>query len=341
MRSREVLELGPSDGSLLIRIPLVSIWLNAAGGRALDSLYATSTHAIATTRMITDSDLVSLSRHLMYRGEHVTEIRIKAWLEQFGDHYHQYLAFRMLRRMVTDGYFTSTKLQSTVLPRLAANISNLAAARQLTREANNQNLKNAFLIDHGVAGDSTQGTLSALAKALKIKKANIVHRDDLTNRLSGLGSGVVLFLLDDYCGSGTHLGKELDLLLSTISTLGEEWIERVNVVVGAGVVAAPADLPSSDSPVTVETTGGVFLGDRFRPFSRDSGVFETEKETEQAREMATSIGHALMASNPLGFGGQALLALFEFNCPNNAPPIFWRSGSVSGSPWVPLFERMV
>jgi hypothetical protein len=341
LRSREVLESGTSAGSLLIRIPLVGIWLNDAGGRALDGLYASSKHATATMRMVTDSDLVALSRQLIYRGEHVTEIRIRAWLAQFGDNYHQYLAFRMLRRMIMDGYFTSTKLQNTVLPRLAANASKLAAWRQLVREANNQNLKNAFLIDHGVAGDSTQGTLSALAKALKIKKANIIPADEIGDRVRGLGTGVVLFLLDDYCGTGTHLAKELASLLATAAKLGDDWTEKVNIVVGAGVVADENDLPSPDVPVTVETVGGVFLGERFRPFSPDSGVFETDKERDDAREMVKSIGRALLANNPLGFGGQALLTLLDFNCPNNVAPIFWRAGSVSGSPWVPLFERMV
>lgn len=209
------------------------------------------------------------------------------------------------------------------------------------REANTQALKNAFLINHGVAGDSTQGTLSALAKALKIKKANIIPASEIGERVRGLGTGVVLFLLDDYCGTGTHLAKELDSLLVTAASLGDDWTEKVSIVVGAGVVADEKDLPSPDVPVTIETVGGSFLGDRFRPFSPDSGMFETDKERDDAKEMAQSIGRALMPNNPMGYGGQALLTLLEFNCPNNVAPIFWRNGSDSGSPWVPLFERMV
>src|SRR5690606_32020266 len=128
----------------LISIPIVGTWLLEAGGRALDGIYAGSKHATATARMITDMDLVGLSRQLVYAGEHVTEIRIKAWLDQFGDNYHQFLAFRLLRRMVLDGYFTSSKLQNTVLPRLATNAGQLGAARQLVREGNNQTFRNAY-----------------------------------------------------------------------------------------------------------------------------------------------------------------------------------------------------
>ena len=90
-----------------------------------------------------------------------------------------------------DGFYTSSKLQTSVLPKLTSNAAKLGAWRQLTREANNQNLRNAFLIDHGVAGDSTQGTLSALAKALKIKKANIIPADEIGQRVEALGTSVV------------------------------------------------------------------------------------------------------------------------------------------------------
>jgi len=341
LKAREVLRSGPSDGSLLISIPLVAVWLLDAGSKVLDGVYSTSKHATATARMVTDSELVALSKQLHYRGEHVTEIRLKAWLEQFGDNYHQYLAFRMLRRMVMDGYFTSTKLQNTVLPRLSTNVGQLAVARHLIRDTNNQTLKNAYLIDHGMPGDSTQGTLSALAKSLRIKKANIVSTDSIGARLKGVGTGSVLFLLDDYSGTGTHLTKTLDQLLDNLSELGTEAHDNLHVVVGAGVVADEAALPKPESSIAIETVGGLYLGDRLRPFHAESGVFGTEKERHDAEEMTRSIGKALLPGNPLGFGGDALLTLFEFNCPNNVAPIFWRNGAVSGTPWVPLFERMV
>jgi len=340
LRAREVLAAGPSDGSLLISIPLVAVWLLDAGNKVLDALYSTSKHAIATVRMITDSDLVSLSKQLQYRGEHISEIRLKAWLEQFGDNYHQYLAFKMLRRMILDGYFTSTKLQSNILPRLSANVSELRAARLLVRENNNQTLKNAYLVDHGVAGDSTQGTLSALTKSLHVKKSNVLPPDEIVARLKNSNGDTVLFLLDDYSGTGTHLHKTLEQLLGALADNAEAH-ERVHIVLGAGVVADESDLPRPESPFSIEHVAGLYLGERFRPFSPGSGVFDSEKERLDAETMTASIGNALMPSNPLGFGGKAILALFEFNCPNNAAPVFWRAGAVSGARWVPLFERAV
>ncbi|QCQ16482.1 hypothetical protein EHF32_06935 [Microbacterium sp. RG1] len=341
LKSREIVRTGPSGDRLLLSIPLVGVWLLAAGGRALDGVYATSKHATATVRMITDSDLVGLAKNLRYGGEQVTEIRLKAWLEQFGGNDRQYLAFKMLRRMILDGYFTTTRLQNTELPRLVTAVGKLMVNRSLVREANSHYLRNAFLIEHGVAGDSTQGTLSSLTKALKIKKANVIRPEVLPERARALDNDVVLFLLDDYCGSGTHLTKELEKLTDIVMGMGEDWVERVHIVVGACVVADEADLPSVPGPIHIERVGGTFLGERFRPFSPGSGVFDTAKEREDAEMMTTSIGKALVPNNPLGFGGRALLTLFEFNCPNNVAPVFWKTGSVSGTAWIPLFERAV
>ena len=98
-------------------------------------IYASSQHAIATTRMVTDAELAALSRNLVYDGEHVTEIRINAWLEQFGDNYHQYLAFRMLRRMIQDGYFTSSKLRPPRCPGLRLTSRNLPPGDRWKRTA--------------------------------------------------------------------------------------------------------------------------------------------------------------------------------------------------------------
>jgi len=341
LRSREVLRASLTGDKVNITIPLVGIWLQSAGARALDGVYANSKHAIATVRMITDADLVELARNLQYKGEQITEIRVKAWLEQFGGNDRQYLAYKMLRRMLLDGYFTSTRLQRTEIPRLVKSINESNAARIMLRDPKGQYYRNAYLINHGKPGDSTQGTLSVVAKALKITKSNIIRASEIADRIRPAQSDVVLLLLDDYCGTGTHLTGELDALVQTITELGEDWVERVHIVVGASVVADEGDLPSNAGPISIETVGGSFLGERFRPFSEESGLFDTAKEREDALEMTASIGNALLPSNPLGFGGRALLTLFEFNCPNNVAPIFWKSGTVSGVKWHPLFERAV
>lgn len=338
---RRVIEKGPVESSVLISIPLVAIWLTYAGARELDREYAKSMHAIETVKLVTDSDLVGLSRGLAYRGEAISEIRIRDWLQQFGDNYHQFLAFKLLSRMVKDGYFTTSRLQETVMPRLRQAVSNSQTAHLLARD-NNGYAQNGYLIDHGKSGDSTQGTLSWLCKTLKIKKANILSPDQIVpGKVRLRDPGAILFILDDFCGSGEHLRDCLSEVFEYLPALGDSWREDVHIVVGAGVVSNSGRLPSfQDSGISIEHVSGLELGARFRPFNLDSGVFETEQERRDAEDLITTIGRALTPNNPLGFGGDALLALLEFNCPNNAPPVFWKKGRYAGRTWYPLFERV-
>lgn len=337
---REVLERGPAEASLLISIPLVAIWMTQAGARELEREYAKSSHATETVKLVTDSDLVSISRNLVYKGEAISEIRIRDWLRQFGDNYHQHLAYRLLRRMVKDGYFTSSRLNEQIMPRLREAISESSAARLIARD-NNGYMQNGYLIKHGRAGDSTQGAISWLCKGMKIKKANILSPEEiLPSKVRLRDPGALIFVLDDYCGTGGHLEEIVEQVIEYLPGLGDDWRDGVHLVVGAGVVSDLERLKFfPDSGLIIESVAGLELGSRFRPFNTDSGVFDSDDERHDAEDMLTTIGRALLKNNPLGYGGDALLTLLEFNCPNNAPPVFWRSGTYGGKPWYPLFER--
>jgi hypothetical protein len=48
------------------------------------------------------------------------------------------------------------------------------------------------------------------------------------------------------------------------------------------------------------------------------------------------LGAALYPKHPLGYGDNALLVAYQFQCPNNTLPIIWASGSAD-YPWKPLF----
>ncbi|MDZ7884605.1 MAG: hypothetical protein U5N53_17725 [Mycobacterium sp.] len=140
-------------------------------------------------------------------------------------------------------------------------------------------------------------------------------------------------MLDDFCGSGTHLSSVVLEVVEALSNVDDEWFEDIHIVVGAAVVSDLERLPKSPTKeITVEPVAGQLLGQRYRPLSADSGVFDSDREREDASEMLAIIGRALLPSNPLGFGGESLLALLEFNCPNNASPAFWKKGTYAGTP---------
>lgn len=338
--ARQVLNWGPSSGTVVLNIPLVAAWLLGAGARALDTAYAASPHATSRAYVVTESDLADLSRGLIYRGEHISEIRIQAWLRQFGESYHQHLAYKMLKRMITEFYFTHTRLNEKIYPRLSRNLLLLPSAAYITRD-NNQYLKNAFLLLHGRPGDSSQAAFGVIGKQLKIKKANMLNAEDLAAKLmqSRRESHLVVFIVDDYSGSGTHLGSTPSLLSNALGHAFDDVSERLHVILGVGVASDDGVFLTHGNPIQTEHGAGATLGDRCRPFVDSSGVFSNSKEREDARDLAETIGRALLPKSPLGFGNEALLTLLEFNCPNNCPPIFWKSGQYLGKTWIPLFER--
>jgi hypothetical protein len=337
--ARRVVVRADASDSVLVSIPAVGTWLRNAGAQVLDLQYSDSPHATAVASVVTDSDLADLSRGLMYAGEHISEIRIKAWLKQFGDHYQQYLAYVLLRRMVKDGYFTTTRMHDKILPRLKTEVASMSVSRLLQRDTSGY-IRNGYLLSHGVPGDSTQGTLSAMCKALKIKKANLLSADQLAETLKPKEGGAVLFVLDDFSGSGGHLSQVATTLMEQLSSTFENWVENIEIVVGAGVVTdLETILPEVLNARSVHKVAGLLLGDRYRAFAPNSGLFSSDKERTDAADLVEVIGKALVPRAPLGFGGDAILALLEFNCPNNAPPIFWRKGSYAGLDWNPLFPR--
>lgn len=337
--ARAVLEYLPMQEAYVVAIPLVGHWLNGAGSAALDHYYSESPHAQAMPSVVTNADLTELSRGLIYAGEAVSEIRIKAWLEQFGDNYQQFLAYQMLRRMVKDGYFDSTQLQTKLIPRLATNISQSAAGRSIIKDRNNY-LKNGYILQHGVPGDSTQSSISAMRSILKVKKAQILEADALSLAIAKSDSTAVVMVLDDFCGTGSHLERTVGQLKEVLDGRVDGWRDQVEMVVGACVVAEASLLDvGSEDGTSVTSVCALELGARFRAFDPEAGVFASEQERVDALDLVSSIGQSLVKSAPLGYGARALLVLNDYNISNNAPAVFWKAGQYGGRPWTPLFER--
>jgi hypothetical protein len=79
-----------------------------------------------------------------------------------------------------------------------------------------------------------------------------------------------------------------------------------------------------------------------------SGIL-AESDREEARKMASEIGHQLFAKKnwteeakkgrALGYGNSQKLIVFWYNTPTCTLPILWAHGEYEGRPWMPLFPR--
>ena len=72
-------------------------------------------------------------------------------------------------------------------------------------------------------------------------------------------------------------------------------------------------------------------------FVEGSSMFKTAPERIFARETATKYGSRLEKKWPLGYENCQMAVVFEYGCPNNSLPIFWKESPKQK--WIPLFKR--
>lgn len=144
-------------------------------------------------------------------------------------------------------------------------------------------------------------------------------------------------IADDLAGTGTQLTRVVDDAITRISSSSGGWRENLYVVVAAAISATEIFVERDD--VQIETLVGVKLGNRHLAFDEGSEIFESVEDFAKATDIFDAIGRSLSPKTPRGFGDLGLLAATESNCPNNAPPMFWKSGEYAGRRWMPLLER--
>jgi hypothetical protein len=326
------------SGQLRLRLPLVGMWLQAAGSRHLDEVYRESALAKPAAKVITAADYRQLARNLTYQSKVLGAIDLEGWVTQLSDPSHQYLAFQLMRRTCTTGFFSQQRVLTQVVPALT---QALRSGPLLGREhrATNNYLTRVVVLDSGAAGTSAPVLIRPMLSSLRIVKAAVTSMHDIGTRTATERPRLIL-VLDEFAGSGRQIAGVVNSLIEKLSTANPRWHEDTTIAVGIGVVPGrEAELALGDLPCEVSI--GVTLGPEVRAFHPDAGIFDTDADRDAAKDLMSAIGRSLGARPPLGFQDQGLLVVFESNCPNNSLPALWKNGEYSGKPWFPLFERMV
>lgn len=338
--SRGILRPGPNHGTVEQPLGLASLWLLGAGGPAVEHYYADSYHAHERAATITGRELVDLAGGLEYVGDRISETRLKAWLEQFTDGDHRRLAFLMMRRLISEGFFPANAIPPMIDDLRRAIVLGEAGRHQKLDKF--KRLTNYYLVEHGAAGGSSQAMLSPYAKQLRIAKTtNVVSRQKFAEKVHALNASetVVALILDDFAGTGNQLRDAATGFVDYMDAHGGDlWRERVITVAGAAL----CDEKFNWTPPEGVTGYGVFgreVSTRLRAFHPDAELFSNDDERDQAQDLMRTIGGSLVRNSPLGFGESALLVCMYNNCPNNTLPAFWANGRFAGEKWMPLFER--
>jgi hypothetical protein len=334
--ARQILISRGSSDSVAVRVPLLAEWLRARGRRELEAEFEQFTRVGGAKRAITASDYVELAQGLNYAGSAISELRLEAWVQQFGeDARDRHLAFMLLRRLIKEGYFTHNRIYRTILPKLAEQIRDKVPELRTGRQ---NYLENAIIISHGVLGSSAPTSATSLRQILRVKKENCTTIEGVRGLMTHI-KDPVLMLVDDFSGTGNQLSKSLNALCEELDQL-DDWQDTTAIVAGAAIAAETSSwLNGSFHGADVRTVVGYSVPDRLRAFADAADIFETEEDRARARDLTTVIGKSISREQPLGWAAQGLLVLLETNCPNNTLPIFWKDGRFQGRPWRALFQR--
>lgn len=334
--AREVL-IGSTDGeAYAFKVRLFQEWLKGRGVQDVITEFADVNGALRARQQeeelkVKSSEIVMLvDRWGAYRGQAITEDKIRAWLEQFGSTRERRLMFTILShlRFYSNGF----------VRRKMAEIHGIVQ-RGLTRYLHRGKLKRSDILVSYLDGPSKSGQDYArlYADEAEIYVANIVEKGQLEEALQQDAIQALVFI-DDFVCTGKSV---VEYLLELDGQLAEIVLERQIKVVFVAVVAYKKgwqrieELIENEIEMPVISHVCELLGEEAECFGDRSDCFFDPDTREAAKQIAMQHGRSLEKKWPLGYGGFGLAVVFERRCPNNSLPILWKESTN----WSPLFKR--
>lgn len=336
--SRKVLIADSSGKAYEFKVKLFEKWLKRRG---ISDLIATFANLDAVLRMreeeerlrVSSKELVDLvSNWGTYKGQTITEDKVRAWLVQFGGPREQRAMFNLLKgiRFYKDKYIREKMSEVDSIVR-----------RGLKHRIEEGRAKRSDILVSYLDGVSKSGARFAriFADEASIYVDNIIEKGKLLHRISNDHSIKALVFIDDFVGTGNSLAaylEQMDLELSKL--LIEKGIKVVCVAVVAcqeGVKAIQERIPHLNVPIDFHYLE--LLNEQDKAFSESSRVFPEPQERDLARRLALQHGKLLEKDHPLGYGDLEALVVFEQNCPNNNLPILYKD-SIQHK-WTAIFKR--
>lgn len=340
--TRKVVE---AKGDLLkLRIPLFAMWLKGRGKAAVRASFGErDTHIFfsPTATGVRESDILSAAEDLYYQEKHVSEIKVKVWLQQFGDPENQVLAFKLLQRLKSKGYFSNTSLHNhfkDIHTRIVA--SQHAGQGDWAPEIRRRKIvSNLFVTSFDDPGKSGSSLLYTYRNANQIIKPLVGGMDAAANLVIKAKNPVVVVFVDDFIGTGGSciegFGKFLEKLEG--ENISNDHAFYVAALAATGEGIENVSLRTDERLMVIEARQ---FGSADRAFSPDAEIFANEDEVQRCRRLCENIGRELEPKHPLGYEDSQSLIVFPHRCPNNTLPIFYKSGQkYNGTEWEPLFPR--
>ena len=326
-----------------LRIPLFAMWLRGRGQAAVRASFGeryTRAFFSPTTSGVPERAILSAAEDLYYQEKAVSEIQIKVWLSQFGDSDNQILAFKLLQRLKSKGYFSSASLIAHFKAVHSQIVAQHASSADWAPRIKRGKVVNVYATCFDSPGKSGSSLLYPYRTANQISNALVGGMDEAVEFLRMSRNSVVVVFVDDFIGTGRTCFEGFERFTRAIG-------ETDNLKDHAFYVATLAAISGGVETVRVKTESTLNviaakeLGSSDRAFSPDANIFDNEEVLQKCRDLCENIGRALEPKQPMGYENSQSLILFPHRCPNNTLPIFHKAGrSYKGAQWVPLFPRL-
>ena len=334
-----------AQDSVRIRVPLLATWLQGRGSAAVRASFGKEDFEarLATPATgVSPRRILDVSEDLVYQDAPVSDLQVKAWLDQFTGQRHQELAMALLQHLKSDGYIDDAKLHQMCKSLHKIIVQEETSSSDWAPVVKRRKITNLFVSYLGKDGKSGSTLLYRYRTANNLPAEMTGSPQDAVEFLKGSAhrqKKAVVVMIDDFIGTGGSCIEGLAKfheLTTDIPGTDQNVSFYVGVLVGfqAGLEA----VRSTESDVRVLFQRE--LDSSNRAFSPDAGIFKSEADRVEAERMCRGIGEVLEPRQPLGFGDCQALITFQHRCPNNTLPIFYKAGArYHGREWRPLFRR--
>jgi hypothetical protein len=266
-----------------------------------------------------------------YRGQRITEDKVRTWLSQFGSNSNQRLMFQLLQGVT---FYTADNIRSKMKE------AHGMVIRGLKRVIEEKKRKRADILVSYLDSVGKSGAHYArlYADENEIYFENIVERANLKSTLSEKQDLQALVFVDDFVGSGDSACEYFKALEKDCGEILHSGKLGLFFITICGFQAAQEKIDSVLSKLDLPVSTHICdpLTEASKCFSDQSLIFTDPPTREKAQELAYRHGVNLEKKWPLGWKDCQATVVFDSSCPNNCLPILWK-GSKS---WTPLFRRV-
>jgi len=286
-----------------------------------------------TRAYVKDTEIIDLLQKWgNYNPQPVTEMRVRAWLEQFESNRDKRVMFELLTGIQ---FFNERQVREQMITAM-----NYVKRKSVGRMKQGERSRHDVLVTYlgGVAKSGTQYA-RMFCEENGILKSNAASSAAIAERLSiNPNDFTSIVALDDIFGTGQSAVDGLTELDREAGDLIRRTKIPVFAIAICGFQTAVEDIESKLETLQFEGSTYVLqsLNEDQKVFSEKNNAFSSSANRARAKEIALDKGAQLEKKFPLGFGHCEAGIVFFMNCPNNSLPILYKKSTT----WQPLFPRV-